>query len=123
MLDITQSVIIANAITQGLFRSNVKDFLLGTRDGKYVAGGDGSVRLTLPEIIKGATVSESWENIGIDTSQEIIMYNLKRNGAKMATTVILTPILFSMAKKVLRKPILTPTNRMLKQVGITGVKV
>ena len=106
-----------------MFRSNVKDFLLGTRDGKYVAGADGSVRLTLPEIIKGANVSQSWSDIGIDSSSEIIMYNLKKNGLQMATTVILTPILFSMAKKVLRKPVLTPTNRMLKQVGLTGVKV
>ena len=106
-----------------MFRANVADFLTGRRDGKYVAGADGTTRLTLPELLKGANIGSSWAQYGVESVPDIIMYNLKRDGIKMAATVILTPLAFNIAKKVLRKPILTPTNRMLKQVGLTGVKV
>ena len=106
-----------------MFRANVLDFLTGRYQGAYKAGQDGSARLTLPEIVQGANIGDTWQAKGYNSASDIIMYNAKRNGVKMATTVILTPILFGVAKKVLRKPILTPTNKMLKQVGITGVKV
>ena len=109
---------IANAISQGLFRANALDFITGRYQGAYKAGQDGSARLTLPEILKGANIGESWQAQGYNSAGDIIMYNFKRNGAKMLTTVILTPIAFNVAKKVLRKPILTPANKMLKQVAL-----
>ena len=106
-----------------MFNSNLVHFLTGRRDGVYVAQRDGSSVLSLPELIKGVTTSNTYaQQVGSGAS-DIIMDNLKQNGLKMASIVILTPIAFGFAKKVLRKPILTPTNRMLKQVGLTGVKV
>jgi len=106
-----------------MFRANIADFLTGRMDGVYKAGADGTARLTLPELIKGANIAPNWASLGVDSVPDVIMYNLKKHGLKMATTIIVTPIAFNIAKKVLRKPILTPTNRMLKQVGLTGVKV
>jgi len=106
-----------------MFNSNLVHFVTGRRGGKYVAGADGSSVLSLPELIKGVNVSPGYAgNVGTGAS-DIIMDNLRQNGLKMAGIVILTPVVFSMAKKVLRKPILTPTNRMLKQVGLTSIKV
>lgn len=106
-----------------MFNAGVYQFLTGRKNGQYVAGADGSATLSLPEIIRGVNVSSQYGSSVGTQATDIIMDNLKRNGFQMATTVILTPVLFSVMKKVLRKPILTPTNRMLKQVGITGVKV
>lgn len=101
-----------------MFNSNLVHFATGRRDGKYVAQRDGSTVLSLPELIKGVTVSNTYaQNVGT-TASDIIMDNLKQNGLRMAGIVIMTPILFSAAKKVLRKPILTPANRMLKTAGL-----
>jgi len=36
----------------------------------------------------------------------------------MALQLIAVPIIFSVAKSVLRKPILLPANRMLKSAGV-----
>jgi len=41
----------------------------------------------------------------------------------MLASVIGVPIAFNIGKKLLRKPIITPANRMLKAAGLTGVKV
>jgi len=41
----------------------------------------------------------------------------------IAAAVIVTPIMFKVGTKLLRKPILTPANRLLKSAGLTGVKV
>jgi len=120
LLDVTQSVIIANALTQGMFRANVLDFFTGRKDGKYVAGADGTARLTLPELLKGANIAPNWASLGVDSVPDVVMYNLKKHGIQMAATVILTPIAFNIAKKVLRKPLLTPANRMLKSAGLSS---
>lgn len=106
-----------------MFNSNLADFFTGRMNGVYKAGADGSLRLTLPEIVKGVNISSGYQAKGVRGTSDIIAENLKANGMKMAAIVIATPLAFSIAKKVLRKPILTPTNRMLKQVGLTGVKV
>jgi hypothetical protein len=101
-----------------MFGSNIMDFFTGRMNGVYKAGVDGSLRLSLPEILKGANIASGYRAKGINSTPDIIMENLKKNGLQMATTVILTPIAFSVAKKVLRKPILTPTNRLLKSAGL-----
>ena len=41
----------------------------------------------------------------------------------MLASIIGIPIAFKVGTKLLRKPILTPANRMLKAAGMTGVKV
>jgi hypothetical protein len=38
ILNIAESALLANAVTQGLFNSNLKDFVMGTQDGVIDAG-------------------------------------------------------------------------------------
>jgi hypothetical protein len=41
ILNIAESALLANAVTQGLFNTNLKDFVMGTQNGVYNAGIDG----------------------------------------------------------------------------------
>jgi len=126
ILNIAESALLANAVTQGLFNSNLKDFVFGTRDGAYVAGGDGAARLTLPEIFGmgdiplggnfGANPSSGYENFS-----SAVMSNAKANFMTMGTSLILIPIGFTVASKLTKKPRAT-TNKLLKMTGL-GVKV
>ena len=53
----------------------------------------------------------------------VLQSNLKRNWMMMAGQVIGIPIAAKMAKKILRKPVLTPANRLLKTAGLSNLKV
>lgn len=119
LIDTATSLVVANAITQGLGNANLKDFIMGTRDGKYVAGADGSGRLTLPELVTGVNIGSTYAG---GTLGGVLKHNLEKNGWNMAGTVIAAPIIANMAKKVLRKPVLTPLNKMIKTTGL-NVKV
>jgi len=44
-------LVLANVVTEGMFNAGLKDFVFGTREGKYVVGIDGGARLTLPELL------------------------------------------------------------------------
>ena len=113
----------ANSITENQFNANLVDFFTGKRDGKYMAGGDGSLRLTLPELIGisgsggfGGTYSSAY------TFQKVMKENFRKNGLKMLGSIIFIPIIANVATKALRKPVLTPMNKMLKMSGL-DVKV
>ena len=127
ILNIAESALLANAVTQGLFNSNLKDFVMGTRDGAYVAGRDGGHRLTLPEIFGvgskvafggnyGATPMRGFENFS-----SAVMTNAKDNFLTMGASLILIPVGFKMANRLTKKPRAT-TNKLLKMTGL-GVKV
>ena len=107
-----------NAITEGLGNANLKDFILGTRDGKYVAGVDGTFRLTLPELVTGVKTANNYN----DGLMGILKKNIENNGFAMVGTVVAAPVIANVAKKVLRKPVLTPLNKMIKATGL-DVKV
>ena len=127
ILNIAESALLANAVTQGLFNSNLKDFVMGTRDGAYVAGRDGGERLTLPEIFGvgskvafggnyGATPMRGFENFS-----SAVMTNAKDNFLTMGASLILIPVGFTLASRLTKKPRAT-TNKLLKMTGL-GVKV
>jgi hypothetical protein len=113
-------LIVANAVTNGMFNANLMDFFTGRLAGKYVAGADGSGRITLPEFFTGLNIAKSY---GDGTLGWVLADNFKKNGFAMVSTVVLTPLIANVAKKVLRKPVLTPTNRLLKTVGLSNVVV
>ena len=126
LLNIAESALLANAVTQGLFNSNLKDFVMGTRDGVYVAGGDGSSRLTLPEIFGvgkipfggsyGANPGKGYESFS-----STVMSNAKANFATMGGSLILIPIGFSLASRLTKKP-RASANKLLAYTKL-GVKV
>jgi len=117
---------VANAVTQGMFNSNLMDFFTGNRDGRYVAGSDGSQRLTLPELFGAGSIAFGGNYAGTvgqyDNLTNTLKTNFQRNGLKMAMAVIAIPVVAKVATKVLRKPVLTPVNRMIKMTGL-DVKV
>jgi hypothetical protein len=116
-----QSLLIANAMTHGIFGANLMDFFTGKMNGVYKAGADGSARLTLPELLGlagsqgfGGTYSTGWD------LQRAVKYNLGNNGFSMALQLIAIPIAFNFGKKMMAKPVIRPANKLLKMAGIEG---
>ena len=127
ILNIAESALLANAVTQGLFNSNLKDFVMGTQNGVYNAGADGGERLTLPEIFGvgqnipfggnyGAVPKKGFENFS-----SAVMTNAKNNFMTMGTSLIGISVGFKLATRLTKKPRST-TNKLLKMTGL-GVKV
>ena len=123
LVNLGLSVFMANALTNGLVNANLMDFFTGNRDGKYRAGTDGIFRVTLPELIKGINVGKgSWNKEHGNALGPIIARNFGENWGTMAFALFGVPIVVKAATKILRKPILTPLNRAIKQTGL-DVKV
>lgn len=125
ILNVAESLVLANVVTEGMFNAGIKDFVFGTRDGKYVAGIDGGARLTLPELLgigKGPVGGTYGTEKGFTNLQETLMTNFKNNGIQIATGLIFIPIGFTVVKKLTSKPRAT-TNRLLKNVGIKELRV
>jgi len=123
---VAQQYLIADAISRGLFNTNLLTFVGLRQDfGHGFTVGNNSNELTAKEIIDrlmGGTGSMggAWNEGGLPKA---LKYNFKQNGAMMLASIIGIPIAFKVGTKLLRKPILTPANRMLKAAGMTGVKV
>ena len=121
-----QSFIIANAVTKGVAGTNLIPFLTEgwLREKTAGYGSSNSWKFSAQELIQGAITgnfaqASNWQG-GVRGAFE---KNIKENGAMALTTVIATPILFKLGKNLLSKPIITPANRLLKSVGLKGVKV
>ena len=119
LVDTGVSLVVANAVTQGLMGSNLFDAITGRMNGVYRAGADGSSRLTIPGIITGEAFSSS---SSVQSVSDAIKYNFKRDGMQMIGTILVTPILAKVGKKLLRKPVLNPMNKLIKSTGL-DVKV
>ena len=117
-----ESLIIANAVTKGVFGSDLKQFF------SLAPATGNSWDITLGELLNGggAGFGQSASYAGgtggtLDGLMAAIKYNLSKNGASMAATVILTPVIFRMAKKVLAKPVIRPARKALKMTGLNEV--
>ena len=127
ILNIAESALLANAVTQGLFNSNLKDFVMGTQNGKYNPGADGGDRLTLPELFGagpggfggsyGAIPTKGFENFS-----SAVMTNAKNNFMTMGASLIFIPLGFTLANRLTKKP-RASANKLLAMTGIKGVKV
>ena len=128
ILNIAESALLANAVTQGLFNTNLKDFVMGTQNGVYNAGSDGGHRLTLPEILGiGPKIAFGGNYgttplVGFENFSSAVMTNAKNNFSEIATSLILIPIGFIVASKLTKKP-RASANKLLKMTGLKGVKV
>jgi len=93
--------------------------MTGRVNGTYKPGSDGSYTITLPELF-GAGPG----GIGGNYSSHVggfmgaVSRNFKSNLLPMAVAVIGIPIAAKVATKVLRKPVLTPANKLLKMTGL-----
>ena len=121
-----ETALVANAAISGLFGTNLPTFLTGKNMlGGFNANGDNnSWEITLPElgnILMGGKggVANSFDG-GFPAA---IRKNIKENGFSSIVQMLLIPAAFSVGRKVLAKPLINPTNRMLKQVGLKEVKI
>ncbi len=124
LTNLAVSGLVANSITQGMFNSNLVDFATGRQDGVFKAGADGSMRLTLPELLGlagrggvGGTYSSGY-NLGM-----VLEKNLKANWGTIAFGVVAIPIIAKVATKAIRKPVILPANRILKAAGFNDIKM
>ena len=124
--NIAQQYLIADAISRGMFNTNLPTFLGLRQDfgGGYSAGNN-SNELTAAEILdrlmggSGGIYAKSFP----EGLPQVLKSNLRANAPMMVASVVGIPVAFNIGKKLLRKPILTPANRMLKAAGLSGVKV
>ena len=92
----------------------------------FPGGSNNSWELTLPEIVNVAmggsgNISATGFPNGIP---DVLKRNLKANGLKMAASAVLIPVGFKLATKLLRKPVITPMNKLIKMAGLgSEVKV
>ena len=121
--NVAQSLIIANAISQGATGGGLVEFFTSSD------GGGSSFNITARELLNyamggsGGIYGPSAVRAGIDaTPQAVMIRNIKANWPMMLGTAVLVPVAFNVATKLLRKPVILPANRMLKSVGL-DVKV
>lgn len=135
ILNLAQSVILGNAVTQGLFNTNMYEFVTGRIGGSYTPGAIGeSSQITLPELlgagvgvtaaplipVPGATgitsqyggVSGLQGNFG-----QVVMDNIKNNAVSTVTTLVTVPIAFKVISKLASKP-RREFNKLARTVGL-----
>jgi hypothetical protein len=122
VLSIAESALLANAVTSGMFGTDLKEFLTGTVDGKYNPSRDGANIISLPELIGLGASGQIGGNYGTSSFQEAVMSNLKKNGMQMAMQLIGIPIAFRVGSKLLKKP-RASANKLMRDVGLDGVRV
>ena len=123
-MTVAESLLLANAVTKGAFNVDVQEFFTGKVDGRYRPGTDGGQVVTLPELL-GAGPGGFGGNYGSNFPgglPQVLKHNLQENGAQLIMSLIVIPIAFKVGSSLLKKP-RRQANALLKQVGVTGVKV
>mgnify|MGYP003133041660 CR=1 FL=1 len=124
VLNLAQSVVIANATTQGLFGTNLAEFLTGKVDGKFNPGADGYSVITLPELLgfskDGFSLNRIGGNYGGMSFTKGVQYNFARKGPQMLATLVIVPAAFKVASKLTAKP-RRDANKLLDMAGLKSV--
>jgi hypothetical protein len=133
VLNVAQSVILGNAVTQTLFNTNMYEFVTGRIDGSYSPGSIGqSSQITLPELLGagmgvkgqaaaqlGGTPLQTSGYGGVIQGQfsQTLKDNLQANFASGLTTMVVTPIAFKVISKLAAKP-RREFNKLARTVGL-----
>ena len=121
VLGVAESIVVANAVTKGLFDTNLRTFLLPTKGVK--SQWDNSWEITAPGLFSlaigggGGMDAKNWDIV------KVVKRNMEQNGLQAVMTAVLAPMAFRVARNVLAKPVINPANKLLKSVGIKEVKV
>jgi len=110
-------------MTKGVFSVSLSDFVgltksldYGGHSSKY-DGMNNSWEITLSEI--GNKLFGGSDGItNNSTMSEQIRHNLRRNGGKMVTSLIVIPLAFKYGQKLLGKNLIRPANRLLAPAGV-----
>jgi len=92
--------------------------MTGRVNGVYKPGRDGSSVITLPELLGAGGQLGGNYAAGYGGFMGALSKNFKANMLPMAVAVIGIPMIAKVATKVLRKPVLTPANKLLKMTGL-----
>ena len=139
-MKVAEQVLVANAITTGMFNASLKEFITGkTPNAAYGNIYQPSTKdkvLTLPEMLgidrksqqatsnrTGGTYTLPSAVVDPSLQFQNIKDNLMANGFNMMTQVIAIPLVFKFGKKFLAKPIINPANRLIRAAGVKEVKV
>jgi len=141
LIDVSASVIVANAGTRAFFGTGIVPFLTegwitdatsSWRSSDMSGSGSASsYALSLAEIVKGmipggaghGAGTYSWS--GMDGMKAAVSRNLREFGPMAVATTVITPLAARLLKRVARKPI-ADANKMLKWSGVSqslGVKI
>lgn len=127
VLKTAESLVLANAATQGLFGMNAVAFATEGWLTPQSSASNNSWELSAAEIVKGLIPGGEGYGFGQaylaqgGTVMSAIRKNISDNGAQAVGTMILAPIAFKMARKVLQRPLITPANKLLKSSGLGSV--
>ena len=108
----------ADAVSRGAFEVPLTTFL--GLNNNFPGGTNSSHEITLKELFDlaiGGTGNIHPASFP-DGIMGVMKRNLKNNGLQMAASAIVIPIAFKVGTKLLRKPVITPMNRMLKMAGL-----
>ena len=134
VLNTAQSLVIANAATQAFFGTDLASFALDGWARPATKATGNSWTLSAAELVTGiipggagfgfsSTYMANAEKAGMSGIGAAIKRNLQANPQALAT-MVLAPAAFTVAKKVLAKPLIRPANRLLRDAGLaTLVKV
>jgi hypothetical protein len=132
VLKIAESAMLADAITKGVFNSDLRSFLM-SEVGAANTSGTKFTQITLRELLSGATGGDYGTQYSMtqggkkstygNTFSDQIMANIKANGLQMAFSLLAIPIAFKVGKQVLAKPLINPMNRQIRALGVKQVKV
>jgi len=122
-----ETFIVSNAALRAFTGTNIPTFLTGRKIGDAFGpnGTNNSWEFTAKELIDlamggGGGMSADWQKRGI---AQAVKTNMKEYGGNAVATAILAPLAFNIGRKVLRKPLINPTNRALKAIGVKEVKL
>ena len=123
-MSVAESALLANAVTKAAFNTDLQEFFTGKVNGQYKPGRDGSQVLTLAELL-GAGPGGVGGNFGSNYPgglPQVLKMNLQDNGAQLLMSLVLIPIAFKVGSSMLKKP-RRQANALLRQVGVSGVKI
>lgn len=111
-----------------MFNVNLPTFLgLRSDFGGGMTAGNNSNEVTAKELLDALMGGSGGVGSAYAASRGGLPYalkdNLRTNAPMLLTSMVVIPMAFKVGTKLLRKPILTPTNRLLMSAGLSGVKV
>jgi len=135
VLNLAQSVILGNAVTQGLFNTNMYQFVTGRIDGAYTPGAlSQSSQITLPELLGAGMGVQASGGLSVPGASpivsgyggvsgingnfgQVVMDNIKTNAVSTITTLVTVPIAFKVISKLASKP-RREFNKLARTVGL-----
>ena len=120
-----ETALVASAATQGLFGTNLAQFITGKNIGPWSNTSDNrnhSWNLTGPELINALMGGDG--GMAADYSvMSAMKRNIRLNGLSSLAQMVAIPFAFKIGRKVLAKPLINPINRAARSVGIKEVKL